>query len=622
MRTLDDALNAPTLLARTDAFVGSPRATLRPESDPSTTLALRSAPPPDVADIAQRVRMESVLGEGGMGIVRLGEQLSLERKVAVKTVRGLGAVDTRAARKLLEEAWVTGSLEHPNIVPVHDLYVDRDGRPHIVLKRIEGKPLADVLQGESSLGEAERADALDRNLGVLIQVCHAVAFAHQRGIVHRDLKPDNVMIGEFGEVIVLDWGIALTTRDDNRRIPHVSTATQAAGTPAYMAPEMLGGKTSRVGPWTDVYLLGAMLYELVTGDAPHQGASFDEVMRCIVRSQPPLHDHVPQELQRIIRRAMDPDPEGRFDNVVQLRMALSAFVRNQGSRRLVAAAEPQRAALLAGMAQIGNADDPDAQARLHGLFSACRFAYAEALRAWPGNEDAATALREMTEAMVEHQLALGQPRVAAASLAGLSNPPAALRARVDAAVRTHDAEHHSLQALARERDLSTGARTRAVVALMLGVVWSTVPWAMLRVGFSEARTLILAPALFLVVGLGILIWAYDSLTKTAINRFLSGSVAFALGFQLLFAWAAPALGVPVIAILPLTFLIWGMCAAHVALNIDPRLYAMLLVYLVGFAVAFTTPDLRWIAGSACNVAGVLIAFALWVPRGFLNSPRA
>ena len=180
--------------------------------------------------------------------------------------------------RLLREAWVTGVLEHPNIVPVHDLVLDEQGMPRLVMKRIEGVEwgalIADEAQVRSRFG-ARRP--LYWHLDVLRSVCNALEYAHSRGIIHRDIKPENVMVGGFGEVYVLDWGIALAL--DGRygqRLDKTSDEERLAGTPRYAAPEMVLPEAGGQGVHTDVYLLGATLFHAVVGRGPHQGDSLAE----------------------------------------------------------------------------------------------------------------------------------------------------------------------------------------------------------------------------------------------------------------------------------------------------------------------------------------------------------
>jgi serine/threonine protein kinase len=230
---------------------------------------------------------EETLGTGAMGMVRVATQPGMGRKVAVKTLRPLHQ-DRAATLRLLQEAWITGALEHPNIVPVYEIAIDRDKSPQVVLRRIDGLHWRDLIRDPSRVHELYgEEDLFEWNLRVLMQVASALHFAHQRGVVHRDVKPENVMIGRFGDVYVMDWGIAVSTRkEDEGRIPVAWKVTEMAGTPAYMAPEMLDGEEPFVSARTDVYLLGATLYELVAGRAPHRGDSLMELVRSIVRSEP------------------------------------------------------------------------------------------------------------------------------------------------------------------------------------------------------------------------------------------------------------------------------------------------------------------------------------------------
>ncbi|HEY5935970.1 MAG TPA: serine/threonine-protein kinase, partial [Kofleriaceae bacterium] len=288
-----------------------------------------------LASLAPRLVLGTTIGEGGMAIVRTATQTALGREVAVKTARPENAA--KAAPGLLREAWITGALEHPNIVPIHDLGADDAGRPILVLKRIEGRPWSALLD-----------QPLDWHLRQLEQVCHGVAFAHSRGIVHRDLKPANVMIGAFGEVYVLDWGIAVSLVDDGTgRLPLASGSREVAGTLAYMAPEMLEGVATEQ---TDVYLLGSILFELITGAPPHASASIDEALASIALSQPAVPDDAPTELVSICRRAMAATPADRFASVEALRSAIVEFREHRDSSEIARAALERLAELEAKLA--------------------------------------------------------------------------------------------------------------------------------------------------------------------------------------------------------------------------------------------------------------------------------
>ncbi|MCB9676054.1 MAG: protein kinase [Alphaproteobacteria bacterium] len=232
----------------------------------------------------------TTIGTGGMGVVRTAEQVRLHRTVAVKSLR-TDIDDPEATRKLLAEAWMTGALEHPNIVPVYDIAVDDAHRPHIVMKRITGIEWESVMDDGPAIAERFGThDLLAWNLGILMAVCNALHYAHDRGIVHRDVKPQNVMVGEFGEVYLVDWGIAVPLKDDGR-IPAVGGG-RIAGTPRYMAPEMVRAEPVTVA--TDIYLLGGVLHRILTGVPPHRGWSIREILDGIASSCPPSGPRSPK----------------------------------------------------------------------------------------------------------------------------------------------------------------------------------------------------------------------------------------------------------------------------------------------------------------------------------------
>lgn len=620
-QTLEVVLAEESVIANAETIVNSPGKTIEPRTrqsvDQARTLLERLRSTREELDT--RFRVESTLGHGGMGVVRMAEQASLGRKVAVKTLRPDRAKDEAAVVKMLQEAWITGSLEHPNVVPIYDMHVDEEGRPHIVLKRIDGVPWDELIHDAKGVRRRFGADdLLEWNLSILMQVCNAIAFAHSRGIVHRDLKPENIMIGEFGEVYILDWGIAVCVDDDHDgRFPHVSSAKDMAGTPCYMAPEMLGGDQVRIGRHSDIYLIGAILYELVSGVPPHDGDSLQEIVGKIILSEPPFDDDAPDELVRIVRRAMDPDPHARFENAVQIRLALQAFLKHQGSRRLAELAEKRRDELSAEIERVGLSDDPAAQALLQALFAECRFGFAEALRAWPDNQEAAHGLREVTVKMVEYQLAIGQPRVAAASLAGIFDPPPSLLSRVDEAVRKKDAEHKAREQLGRELDPNAGRLTRTFLALVTGSMWSVSPLLRYVTHVDERFGIVWAPTLFLLFGMGLFLWARESMTKTALNRFIVAAVGSILGVEIVFALAALKLGLPEETVHVLTFALWWLGSILVTIVAQWRLFPIPLGYFAGFLVVAVHPEWRYVASACCHFVTTVVTVSLWAPPEIL-----
>lgn len=563
---------------------------------------------------AARLELAETLGSGGMGIVRLGEQVAMGRKVAVKTLRPEHTSDG-AILKVLQEAWVTGYLEHPNVVPVYDIGLGDDGRPVIVLKRIEGVLWQDVMLDEVELKRRFGADdALEWNLRILITVCNAVHFAHSRGIVHRDLKPENIMIGEFGEVYVLDWGIAVSLEDDDSgRLPLAKHATEMAGTPCYMAPEQMGGETSRIGPSTDVYLLGGILHEFATGSVPHPGHDFRTIVASII-GPPPEMSAAPPELARIGRRAMDNDPDARFETAEQIRLALEGYLEHRGSRRLAQRAQARLDELLLAM-DAEDAGSPEVRQRLHNLFAECRFGFREALRGWQMNELARLGIERATVAMVEHELCQGAPRSASNVLAGLDEPNVELQRRVDDALAAAEAENAKLKKLSRDHDVKAGQRTRTFFMAILGSLWTIAPItaARLDVGLWGHTESIVLPFVLMAIVLAFGWWARDTMTKTLLNRRFFGTILVTLGAQSLLTMGAAVLGIDPAQTQVFHFLLWSTVAAMASLTLDKRLWPTSVSYLAGFFAASFYPEHRYYLMGATNFFLMANGIIVWKP---------
>lgn len=298
------------------------------------------------------------IGAGGQGAVYKAVQTSLRRIVALKRPAGrlVGATatpteDTRRSMTFFQEALTIALLDHPNIVQVHEIGEDSSGNPYLAMKLVRGRVWADVLSEEGSLPAAE---FLARNIPILLSVAQAVAFAHSRGVVHRDLNPSQIMVGEFGEVYVMDWGLAVSWRPDllgaskheiaealgmtpdaiaSYAAPPLERASAPAGTRAWMAPEQALPTAAEIGPWTDAYLLGGMLYYLLTLTVPHPRDSTGE--RRIGVLEPPSRRAggrpVPADLEELCLRATAHDRGRRLSDVREFVRELTAHLA--GSRR-------------------------------------------------------------------------------------------------------------------------------------------------------------------------------------------------------------------------------------------------------------------------------------------------
>lgn len=260
-------------------------------SDPGPAPAASTEPPP-----AERYQRQGLLGTGGMGRVYAAFDARLRRQVALKV-----AATPELSGRLAREAWITAQLEHPNIVAVYDAG-ETHGQTWYTMRMIRGRTLRERLAACPDL--AARLALLPH----LYTACQAVAYAHSMGIVHRDLKPSNLMVGEFGETQVADWGLAVPldeARADWQRLVH--RPGEVAGTPRYMSPEAAGGGPA--SPASDVFGLGAALYELLAGRAPPTGGNL---------ATAPLPPDVPPELAAILRRSVQPDPAARYASAEQL----------------------------------------------------------------------------------------------------------------------------------------------------------------------------------------------------------------------------------------------------------------------------------------------------------------
>jgi serine/threonine protein kinase len=283
-------------------------------SDETVRHLRRVAEWPDLAET--KYRLEEELGRGGMGTVYLAEDVVLGRKVALKVV-STPVAGPETAERMLREARIVARLEHPGIVPIHDAGALPDGRVYYAMKRVVGERL-DALAARLSLAE---------RLRVFQRICDAVAFAHAHGVVHRDLKPENVMVGAFGEVLVMDWGVAKLVSSEAaeageagplRTDPNAAKTANGAvvGTAGYMAPEQARGARGRIGPWSDVYSLGGVLRFLLTVRAP--GGRDDQPVAAR-----------PRPLASVAARAMAEAPDERYAGAEELSAEVSRFLEGR-----------------------------------------------------------------------------------------------------------------------------------------------------------------------------------------------------------------------------------------------------------------------------------------------------
>ncbi len=407
MSTANEPPASPSILERLKGRLGPervPRITLdagagdaaQPDSPPSVLKRLESRLTPST-----RFRVEGEIARGGMGAILQIWDEDLRRTMAMKVALG-GAggrapslteeVDPRVLARLLEEAQVTGQLDHPGIVPVHELGLDETGRVYFTMRLVRGRDLEHVF---ALVRTGAEGWSVTRALGVLLKACEALAYAHDKGVVHRDLKPANLMVGRFGEVYVMDWGLARVRGERERHDLRVAADPGALagreqplavdrredasgqgneelytmdgdvlGTPAYMAPEQARGELERIDARSDVYSMGAMLYALLGGSAPYGPRGAFAVLQELLAGPPrPLEElapAAPAELVAIAAKAMAREPAQRYPDMLALAEDLRAFLEGRvvsafetgalaEARKWVRRNRPLAAALAAGV---------------------------------------------------------------------------------------------------------------------------------------------------------------------------------------------------------------------------------------------------------------------------------
>ena len=294
-----------------------------------------------------RYRVESEIGKGGMGKVLRVADTDLNREIAMKVL--INSAHQSTTRRFIEEAQITSQLEHPNMLPVHDFGINEDGDVFFTMQYVRSHDTLGEIVERLRDGDPDthRAYTFEKRVQLIQQVAHALSYAHERGVIHRDIKPDNIMVGEHGQVYLVDWGVAKLLDQAERPVPHTlrqldgpgPDATRDGiliGTPPYMAPEQILGLNDEVGPRTDVYALTVVLYELLTlnyylGDVKDDLPS---ITSAVVHRKPadaeshfdPVNGRVPRSLSRICRKGLSKAPEQRFQSADELSSALQDWL--------------------------------------------------------------------------------------------------------------------------------------------------------------------------------------------------------------------------------------------------------------------------------------------------------
>jgi serine/threonine-protein kinase len=345
------------------AFANSPMRgnLLTLPSEPLTVAGPGSGDPPPpshfsgmVNSTGKRFRIIRPHARGALGEVYLARDEELHRDVALKEIQAPYAAHPDSRARFIMEAEITGSLEHPGIVPVYGLNVHPDGRPYYAMRFIKGESLYEAIAAFHQADLPSR-DLTERTLAMrglltrFVAVCNAIEYAHSKGVIHRDIKPSNIMLGPYGETLVVDWGLAKAAgravTSESREIPirpsssgsaRATMLGQAVGTPSFMPPEQAAGKVDAVGPRSDVYSLGGTLYNILTGMPPFPGDDADEVIEQVLTRQlvPPrrVKRDTPPPLEAIVLKAMRFDSRDRYASASELAQEVERWLADEPVR--------------------------------------------------------------------------------------------------------------------------------------------------------------------------------------------------------------------------------------------------------------------------------------------------
>ena len=388
-----------------------------------------------------------------MGIVTTGIQEYPKRYVAIKKI----LKDSKTYhRMLLHEAQIMGQLEHPNIVPVHQICQDEDGGLMVVMKKVNGQTLDAILKKCQGASIENKIPMIE----MLVQVCHALEYAHSQSIVHRDIKCENIMIGDFNEVLLMDWGLAFnmeTTENAHHGV---------VGTPSYMAPEMLTGSTKDVGVFTDVYLLGATLHHILMDTPRHNKKNVEEALRASILSAAYVYPStIPHTFATITNKACSKEPDQRYQSVSEFRTSLDEALHHFEAIQITERAR----VLFTTLREMISSQAPTLD--IQHAFMKTRSLLEGAVEMWPGNTDGLALLQDVLECMVHHHLDNMEIPIARPLFLNLHNPSEPLRKRFNRKEREY-VELSEAQAIAQEYNplKSKHGRRTLIVSLVASAV--------------------------------------------------------------------------------------------------------------------------------------------------------
>jgi len=547
------------------------------------------------------VEILRTLGEGGMGVVYLAQQSLPWRQIAVKRLKD---PSPEQQRWLLQELHVTGHLAHPNIIPIYEVREHPTAGLEILMKRVEGR----TLLHELGAGPATR-ERLSWLLSVMVQVCHALEFAHAQGVIHRDIKCENIMIGAFGEVYLMDWGIALILSEA------AGAPRGVLGTPCYLAPEMLSGDPAHLSPLTDVYLLGATLHHALTGAYRHRPTSLQDALEDARVSAPARYDGLglPERLTALMNAACHPDPARRPPSVAALRAALELALDDAKALTLCEGARPLLHALRAELTARAPRDGD-----LGVLAAECESRAQSALLVSPTSAEALRLRDEVEVALLQLDLRRGAPELARRRAEGFAQRGAPLAdplllARIDEGLRRKAQDARLLTLLNPAR--SAVARRRLLLTLTVGAVLISSAGLLYNHYFARdvttLRLLLSKSAVFAVILLGARLGG-RALWETPTGAQVSRALLIGSGLALANSLVTHLHGGEAVGMMTVDMLIIGASFAHTEPLVPTGRWASALC-LTCAAVSVLLPALTYPLLLASFIFSPLVALSSWAP---------
>lgn len=545
------------------------------------------------------------IAKGGMSSILSAEQTSVDRKVVVKIPSDMEK-NNEARNFMLREARITAKLEHPHIIPVYDIATDKNKVPMIVMRHVQGETWQEWIRKPDKISRAFGAmNTLQWNLKILVQVAKAVEFAHSKGVVHRDIKPGNVLIGAQGEAYLFDWGIAFESKasEDEQNIG-------IAGTPAYIAPEMLDGNSKRIGPHTDVFLLGAVLYEMMAGYAPFQADTLVEAIDLARRGDPSFDLDYPDELVEICKNALRPKIENRTPNVKTFIKQLEAFFEHLHSITLETMASGATEKLRTKLDFV-NLDNEKEKTEVYRLFEECKFGFSNSLSLWSENRNAAQGLNSVVSRMIKAELQHGDPDAAATILASTQIEFPKLSEQVRAArISARKKTEAQGQAFETNKKQSSGLYLKARQWIFFGIMLSLALMPAV-IGVRDHWGYIKSSTVYLVGLLLFGIYSRDAFFASMYNRRSAACLVGALLTKIIISIAALKFGVAESAVASHHMLMMMVVVTIVASALEWKFVYAVPAYVIGYVWTLADPTALPYCESFGHFFFACTAFFLW-----------